>query len=166
MEPFFEEKTESDSIAECLEIKKTIEELLNKLSITFDEIEVFKGLSDNGPKFIIKSQDSGLLIGYRGEHLKALSHIVRRITVRNNTFSKFTIDINNYQEESIKKIRNTALTLAQKVVESGQSVELEPMSSYERMVVHSLFSPDSEVITESVGEKDQRRIVIKPRNKN
>jgi len=166
MNIFEEQQTtniDTNSITYCLEVKEVIEDLLRKLNIFFEEIEVFKGLSENGPKFIIKSEESGILIGYRGEHLKALSHIVRRIVVKKSGLAKFTIDINNYQEENIKKIRNIALSLAQKVQETGESLEMEPMSSYERMIVHSLFTPDSQVATESTGEKNQRRVVIKPK---
>ena len=47
------------------------------------------------------------------------------------------------------------------VLESRKSVEMEPMSSYERMIIHTLFTADSGVVTESVGERNERRIVIK-----
>jgi spoIIIJ-associated protein len=156
-----EENDKANTIAYCLEVKQTIEELLSKMNVFFEEIEVFKGLSSSGPRFIIRSVESGLLIGPRGEHLKALNHLLRRIVQKRSDLARFTIDINNYREENIKKIINQALALARKVKSLQQSFEMEPMSSYERMMVHSLFSQDPEITTESIGEKDERRVVIK-----
>ena len=143
-----------------LEIKGVIETLLNKLSVAFDEVEILK-FEDLDPKFVIKSSDSGLLIGYKGEHFKALSHLARKIVFKKTGQSKFNIDINNYQEENAKKIRDVVILLSMQVLESRKSVEMEPMSSYERMIIHTLFTADSGVVTESVGERNERRIVIK-----
>ncbi len=156
-----EESDRANTITYCLEVKKTIETLLVKMNIFFDEVEVFKGLSSSGPRFIIRSAESGLIIGPRGEHLRALNHILKRIVHKQSDLARFTVDINNYQEENIKRIRNQALALAREVRSLRQSIEMEPMSSYERMVVHTLFSQDPEITTESVGEKDERRVVIK-----
>jgi len=146
-----------------LEIKEVIETLLNKLSIEFDAVELLK-VEDLDPKFVIKSSDPGLLIGHKGDHFKALSHLARKIVFKKTGQSKFNIDINNYQEENAKKIRDLATLLSRQVLESRKSVEMEPMSSYERMIVHTLFGPDSGVVTESVGEKNDRRVVIKIRS--
>lgn len=155
------EENKTYSIQYCLEIKKTIEDFLGKMDVLFEEVEVFKGLSDQGPKFIIKSRESGLLIGHKGENLRAFNHLVRKMVQKNSEVAKFTIDINNYQEENVKRIRNQAVALAQKVKSTGQSEEMEPMSAYERMLVHSLFAQDNEIGTESVGERGERRVVIK-----
>jgi len=153
-----------NTINYCLEVKKTVENFLKKLGVAFEEIEVFKGLSSSGPKFIIKSQESGLLIGHRGDSLRALNHLIKRIVFKNSGVAKFTIDINNYQEENIKRIRNQAMIAAEKAKDLKSEVELEPMSSYERMIVHSLLSTDPKISTESIGERDQRRVVIKFNN--
>jgi spoIIIJ-associated protein len=152
-----------NTITYCLGVKKTIEDFLGKMDILFEEVEVFKGLSEHGPRFIIKSQESGLLIGHRGEHLRAFNHLVRKIVLKKSEVAKFTIDINNYQEENIKRLRNKALAIAEEVKNTGDSQEMEPMSAYERMVVHSMFGQDPEINTESVGERDQRHVIIKKR---
>ena len=145
-----------------LEVKGVIETLLKKLNIAFDKVEVSE-FGPSLPKFVIKSLDSSILIGHEGDHLKALNHIVRKIVFKKRGLAKFNIDINNYQEENAKKIRALATLLGKQVLESRKSVEIEPMSSYERMIIHTLFGPDSGVVTESVGERDQRRVVIKLR---
>ncbi|WKZ26303.1 MAG: R3H domain-containing nucleic acid-binding protein [Candidatus Paceibacterota bacterium] len=155
---------QGESLAYCLEVKGVIEEMLCRMRVDYDEIEVFKGLSDSGPKFVVKSQESGILIGHHGENLRAFSHLVRRIIFqRKNGVTRFTLDINNYQEESAKKIRNKVIFVADEVKKSKKPVELEPMSAYERMIIHSLFSSDPEIQTESIGEKSERRVVIRPK---
>jgi predicted RNA-binding protein Jag len=159
-----EESEKANTITYCLEVKQAIETLLSKMNVLFEEIEVFKGLSSSGPRFIIRSPESGLLIGPKGEHLRAFNHILRKIIYKKNGLARFTVDINNYREENLKKIRNQALALAEKVKNLNQNLEMEPMSSYERMVIHSLFSQDPEITTESIGEKDERRVVIKIKN--
>lgn len=157
------EEDQANTINYCLGVKEVIEELLNRMNVIYEEVEIFKGLSSTGPKFIIKTEDSGILIGHRGENLRALSHLSRRMVFKKNGLAKFTLDINNYQEESIKKIKNQVFNLADEVRRTKKTVELEPMSSYERMTIHSLFSTDPEIETESIGEKDQRRIILKPK---
>ncbi len=153
-----------NSLAYCMEVRTVIEELLRQMNVAYEEVEVFKGLSEVGPKFIIKSRESGILIGARGENLRAFSHLARRIVFKKKDgLAKFTLDINNYQEEATKKIKNQALSLAEEVRKNKRRIELEPMSSYERMIIHSLFSTDPEIETESIGEKSDRRVVIKPR---
>ena len=155
------EEDKTHSIQYCLEIKKTIETFLEKMDVLFEEVEVFKGLSESGPKFIIKSAESSLLIGHHGDNLRALNHLVRKIVYKKSGLAKFTVDINNYREEVVKRVRNQAISSAQKVKETKSPIEMEPMPAYERMVIHSLFSQDPEISTESIGEKDQRRVVIK-----
>ena len=149
-----------NTVSYHLEIKGVIETLLKKLNIPFEKIEVLE-FESSLPKFVIKSGDSGILIGHEGDHLKAISHIVRKIVFKKRGLSRFSIDINNYQEENIKKIKDLAISLSKAVKESGESAEMPPMSSYERMIVHTLFPSDSDVVTESVGERNERRIVIK-----
>lgn len=143
------------------DIKQKIEDTLNKMSVSFDEVEVLKDDSGN-PKFLIKTKESGLLIGYKGEHFLALNHLIKRMVWKNSKDEmKFSIDINNYQEENLKGLKSKALSLAEKVKSSKATLEMEPMSPYERMIIHALFSSDPNITTESVGENKDRRIVLK-----
>jgi spoIIIJ-associated protein len=142
-------------------IKGIIEEILNKMCISFDEIEIQKDDSGN-PKFLIKTAESGLLIGSKGEHFLALSHIVKRMVWKNTKDEiRFSLDINNYQEENLRSLKSKAMSLAEKVKSSKGSLEMDPMSPYERMIIHALFSSDPNITTESIGENKDRRIVLK-----
>jgi len=146
------------------EIKKIIEELLGTMGVP--EFEVVWSIQNaDNPKFLITTPHSGLLIGNRGEHLEAFVYLVRKIVANRSagktTSPKFFIDVNNYQEDNLSHIKDKALVLAERVRSFKTSMEMEPMTSYERMVVHALFTGTPDIKTESSGVGRGRRVVIK-----
>jgi len=144
-------------------ITKTIEDFLNKLTIDFDAVELVQTKNHN--TFLIRTKDAGILIGNRGENLEALSYIVRRIIDKNRSEEEerdvFIIDVNNYQTKKFDELIESAYISAKRVKLFKQDVELSPMTSYERMIIHSAFSDDPEIATESEGQGKFRRLVIK-----
>jgi spoIIIJ-associated protein len=145
---------------------KLIEEVLAKMNIACDNV----ALVTVGPSslYLVSSSDSSLLIGNRGENLRALNYLVRRIV--ENRFGEehgrsVTVDVNGYQKKRIEEVQNGARMLAERVRLFRSSVEMSPTSSYERMIVHALFAEDPDVMTESEGEGPHRHIVIKSRTK-
>jgi spoIIIJ-associated protein len=75
--------------------------------------------------------------------------------------TNFLIDVNNYYENQMEKVRANARMLAQRARLFKHDVELPPQSAYERLVVHELFADDPEIGTESAGEGKFRHIVLK-----
>ena len=73
----------------------------------------------------------------------------------------FFVDVNGYQEATLENIKNVAKIMGDRARSFKTNVELDPMSSYERMVIHSFFQDAKDVKTESVGEGERRRVVIK-----
>ena len=145
-------------------VKLILEEVLAKLTI---EGQVDFCEDDNYPRFIIKTQEAGILIGEDGRHLAALSHIVKKITenkMKNDGLEKFAffLDVNDYQMKKIEELKNVARVNAQKARYFKREVEMEPMSSYDRRIIHSALSEYFDIKTESVGEGMDRRVVIKP----
>ncbi len=140
--------------------------LLTHLGISFDSIEP-KALGKH-TLFQVATKDSGVLIGNGGENLRALNYIARKLAEKTLTESEdgpsFLIDVNGYQEKHIETIRSNAKMLAERAKLFKHDVEMSPMSAYERMIVHELFSEDKEVMTESHGEGKYRRVVIKCRS--
>ena len=117
-------------------IKTILEEFLQAMGVESFEVEDSGDASNQ--KFIIKTPHSGLLIGNHGEHLAALTYLVRRIVAsRLKDPQKFFIDVNNYQEENISHIKDKALVIAERVRSFKTNMEMEPMSSYERMIALS-----------------------------
>lgn len=111
----------------------------------------------------VSSPDSARLIGPNGEHLRALNMIARRLVEQKygEDSANFLIDVNGYHETAMEKVRQGARMLAQRARLFKHDVDLEPMSSYERLVVHELFAEDPEIKTESAGEGKFRHIVLK-----
>ena len=76
---------------------------------------------------------------------------------------RLVIDINNYKDQRVDQIRNMAIKAIMNVKESNQELELAPMKAFERRIVHMEVKSDGEIDSESIGEGDERRIVIKPK---
>ncbi len=143
--------------------KKITDEItifLEKLHIIPDSIDVKEHKLHH--IFSIQTKDSALLIGTRGETLQALNYIIKKILNQNEvTDIRFLIDVNGYQERKLKELEKQAELSAQRARAFKHEVELEPMSAYERMVIHSLFTNDPHIETFSVGEGRFRRVVLK-----
>ncbi len=144
------------------EIKKIIEELLSKMSISLDHIEVV-GL-EKEPKFLITTRDARLLIGKNGETFSAFAHVVRRMVEKKfNSEGKalFSIDVNGYQDQKVREMYAKIQVLVDRARMLQTGVELSPMPAYERMMVHEALANLGDITTESTGEGKERRVVIK-----
>ena len=145
-------------------IKNTIEEFLKKAGIEYESIEIKESVGNNMKSFAIQSKQSGLLIGQEGATFSALNHIIKKIVNKKITLEeevKFSIDVNDYQASLVKSLKEKAKILGERARSFGVPVEMEPMSSYERMIIHSFFAESREFKTESKGEGRERRIVIR-----
>ncbi len=141
-------------------ISDTIHTILDYLGVVY-AIESQEG--SEGVWFVIKTDDSALLIGEGGKNLAALNHVVRRIAERQITdIPHFLIDINDYHKKRIEEIKDMARLHAQRVRYFKKDIELRPMTAYERRIVHSALQEYPDIKTESVGEGRERRVVIKP----
>ncbi len=144
-------------------IQHTIEHLLKIMGIKFETITFLE--SDNRGSFMIKSPESHLLIGTRGAHLAAFNHIVKRIAAKNVELEtdslNFYVDVNDYHQKLMQEIKNKANILAGRARSFKINIEMEPMSSYERMIVHSFFEGSPDIKTESVGTDSNRHVVLK-----
>lgn len=127
---------------------------------------------DESLKYSIKVEDytimvdingsaAGLLIGYRGETLNAMQTILSTIANRNfNDKIRLILDIENYREKRAKILEELAEKVSKTVLKNGKNITLEPMSAYERKIIHSKLQDNDKVETYSIGEGDNRRVVI------
>lgn len=116
-----------------------------------------------GPVFEIEGDDSGLLIGRRGETLRSLQFLVRFMASRKlDARANLMIDVEGYQDRRYASLKNLAERVAQRVANSGRSVTLEPMPPNERRVIHMALADHTSVFTESRGSGDGRQVVIRP----
>ena len=149
---------------DAMTLKNLITSLLQSLGAPSDEVSVITG---HRTVVAITTKNPKELIGPHGEHLRALNTIARRLaeTKHGEEATSFLIDINGYFEEKMEVVRANARMLAQRARLFKHDVEMSPMSPYERLVVHELFSDDPEIQTESQGEGKFRHIVLKYRQK-
>jgi spoIIIJ-associated protein len=145
-------------------IKKTIEEIMDKMGISYEEITI---TDEEGERtsFMVKTAESGRLIGTRGENISALNHVIKRIVGKDaspdDPKHNFYVDVNDYHKKITEEIKNKITILADRARSLKVNVELDPMSSYERMIVHTHFESVSDIETESKGLGKDRRVVIK-----
>ena len=143
-------------------IKKLIEDLIKSLGVRLDGVEVKEEPITLKKIYVIKSPDSGLLIGEEGETFYALSHLIRKMITKGvEEKTDFSIDVNDYRESVIENLKLKAKILANRARDMKANIEMDPMSSYERLIVHGILTDEPNVKTESVGEGRDRRIVIK-----
>lgn len=145
-------------------LKNLIDELITKLpfskeSVTFEEDEV------GAMWFHINSNDSRFLLGKDGEAISAFNHLARKIVEKNKTEDDkevdFFVDVNGFQKKKIDAVKAIAHMMAERAKFFKTNIEMDPMSAYDRRVVHSFLQNVPEVTTESKGEGFERRIVIK-----
>ena len=118
-----------------------------------------------GPLIDITGEDSGLLIGRKGETLRALQFIVN-LMVRKRAGemnSRVVLDIEKYRERRNESLRAMAMRVADRVVASDRGIALEPMSAAERRVVHMALAEHPRVMTQSTGSGEERKITIMPK---
>ncbi len=156
------------------DIKKLITDLLTHLHVSVQGIEVSE--SDGRKRFAVSTPDSHLIIGVKGANLSAFNHLVKKIAMAKGMLREggkevavsteehgqtFFVDVNGYQEAALQNVKNVAKVMGDRARSFKTRVELEPMSSYERMIIHAFFQEAKDLTTESVGEGEKRRVVIK-----
>jgi len=142
-------------------IKKIIEDVLKKMTIEFNEVVVSE--SELHPTYLVRTDDSGALIGQGGENLRALNLIIKKIVERKlgEEHVKFLLDVNGYHERRIEEIKKQAQLLAERARAFRHDVEMIPMNAYERMIIHTTFAETSDIETQSEGEGKFRRVIIR-----
>ena len=122
--------------------------------------------SDDGTRRItIKGEDASTLIGHHGDTLDALQYLANLASAKKNVHgerdkSRVTLDIEGYRAKREETLRALARRMAAKALRNRRSVMLEPMSAYERRIIHSEIQNIEGVSTNSIGSDNNRKIVI------
>jgi spoIIIJ-associated protein len=149
-------------------IEQSVEKILNLMD--FDaSCSVKEEIDPSSDKKIfactIKTNtDSRFLIGQKGTNLHALEHIVRSILYKNSITDRVSLDVNGYKEDKDRMVVNIAKNAADQAFREKKPVILRPMNAYERRIVHMTICDDNRVETESIGEGEGRKVVIKPQS--
>ncbi len=139
-------------------IETFLNEFLTKIS---PEITYKIEIKEDVINVVVDGNESTKLIGYRGEALNSLQIILSTIANKNKDAGiKVILDIGNYKDTRKATLEELAGKLERTVMKSGKSVTLEPMTAYERKIIHTKLQNSEFVRTYSIGEDDRRRIVI------
>ena len=117
---------------------------------------------DNQVLLEIKGEKVSHLIGYKGKTIESLQSLLNSMLQREDEdFAKVFVEINGYKKQKEEKLKKLANKMANNVIRFRKSIRLEPMSAYERLIIHQELANRKDVETESIGEEPRRRVVIK-----
>lgn len=148
-------------------LKETLEKILKKLGVDYTKITINE--EEKGSYSInISSENPSLLIGYHGDNIQALQHLLKTLVWKQSKNEQFNIllDVDDYR----KRQEENMLTLAQRKIEqtrrTGRPQKLPPTSAYFRRKVHLMCmgAGYDDVETISEGKGDTRYIIIKPKS--
>jgi spoIIIJ-associated protein len=139
-------------------VTEILDTLLGLLGIQ-GKVEV---LSDELPLALdINGDDLGILIGRRGQTLASLEYITKLIVVgRLKAWLPLTVDVGGYKKHRYDSLQRLALYLAEQVKSRRRPITMEPMPANERRIVHLALADDLDVTTQSIGEGENRKVVI------
>ena len=146
------------------EPKATLEELLRLLgfSATVQEHPI-----EDSYLLDIQTDDSGRLIGRKGQTLVALQYILNRLLFQCDPQSpKVTIDVAGYRGQAREELVKKAKAAADKVRRWGDVVELEPLNAFDRRIVHNTLKDDPAVETHSIEVEgtEMKAILLRPKH--
>lgn len=161
-----EEKRHTEKIAlkpEEMEMaKENLKAFLDEFIVKISSNIEYKITSDDEYIYVtLNGEEAGRLIGYRGETLNAMQLILSSIANKKIEGKvRIILDIENYREKRKIALEELADKLARTVIRNGKQVTLEPMSAYERKIIHNRLQDSQRVKTYSVGEEPYRKVVI------
>ena len=144
--------------------KATLEKILQLLS--FDATVEEQPL-DDGLLLDVKTEDSGRLIGRQGQTLSDLQYITNRLLFQQDPSSpKVMVDVSGYRAEAREALVKKAKEAAEKVRRWGDVVEMEPLSAFDRRIVHNAIKDDPDIETHSVEVEgtDKKVVLFRPKN--
>lgn len=112
----------------------------------------------------IDAEDPGILIGRGGETLASLQLILNLISSRQfgQDAKRIVVDVSDWRKSKEEELASRTAGWTQKVVETNEPMELEPMPAWQRRIVHMTVEQTPGVKSESIGEEPERRLVISP----
>ena len=153
------EKTYSTEHNQLLEdfLTEYIEGLCKRVGTTY---EVEYSYTPNGLLVNLLGSEMGKLIGYRGEGMSSLQHILNSLASKQEFDTHIILDIEGYKARREQALINLAKKTANKALISHKNIAIEPMNSYERRIIHSAVAGMDGITTESTGEGRNRHVVF------
>jgi spoIIIJ-associated protein len=145
------------------EVIKYVKEMLKEIAKYFNtEINIEVKEVDNIININIIADNNSLLIGKNGKNLESIQNYLRNvINEQTNNALKLNLDVSNYKKKKIDNLERQVKRIAKEVKNTKVEAKLDPMNSYERMIVHNAVAKFEELTTQSYGEEPERYVVIK-----
>lgn len=139
-------------------VETFLNEILKKLS---EDTSYTINIKDETIEIMLEGKELGYLIGYRGETLYSLQNVLSAIAGKGiENRARVILDIAGYKEKREKALEELAEKIEKTVIRTRKSITLEPMTAYERKIIHTKLQDSKKVKTRSIGEEPRRRIVI------
>lgn len=122
---------------------------------------------EDGVFISIEAEDAGILIGRNGETLSSLQLLLNLIASRQiggENLKRIVVDVSSWRKSKEDDLAEKAKNWAAKVIETKEPMELNPMPAWQRRIVHMAIESTEGVKSESIGEGQDRRLVISPSN--
>ena len=147
-------------------LQELISQTLEKMGIRA-EVEEHSLPDLSIPYLNVVTDEARLLIGARAQNLLALEYLLKRLLEKDLTLSLqmprgFFLDVNGYRLHHIEELKTEAKNMAKKVRLYRTELILQPMPPFERRIIHIALAEYPDITTESTGEGESRRVVIKP----
>ncbi len=143
--------------------KEVLETLLRQLGF---EVTVVEHALEEGLTLDVQTDDPGRLIGRQGQTLADLQYLLNRLLFQGDeTAPKVTVDVGGYRTQAREALVKKAREAAEKVRRWGDVIELEPMNSYDRRIVHHSLKDDPDIETYSVEVEgtEKKAILLRPK---
>ena len=138
-----------------------VEQLLTKMGI---RCQVSSRATPESIVVDVSGRDLGVLIGWRGETLRALQTMTNLLASRRlGPDQRVIVDVERYRQRREHTVREIAYRAARQVKVTGDPITLDAMQPFERRAIHLALEADPEVTTISIGEEPDRRVVVGPR---
>ncbi len=149
-----------DALVKVQIAKEYLAQLLSSMGVS---CELEERCGERAAMLEICTQQSGMVIGKRGDTLDALQYLT--FTAANHgsrEYYRILLDTANYRERRRRTLEDLAERMAKRAIKNGRSVPLEPMTPYERRIIHGRISELEGVSSRSTGEEPHRKVIIDP----
>lgn len=150
-------------VVDTARLEKRGEEFLLGLAKLVDEnatISVTAG--ENEITFSLQGEKLGKLIGYHGENLQSIQLLLGGLKLRSEWPVRLYLDIDGYKSSRNQTLIDLANKTAEQAIKIERNIHLDPMTAYDRRIVHTTLQAREDVTTESTGEGEKRHVVVKP----
>ncbi len=144
--------------------EKCTDFLTNLIAFIDKDAKINCTTAKNEISYTIESENKNIskLIGFHGDTLKSLNMLLSAFKTIQETPVRIYLDINGYKAERQQSLIDLANKTAEQAVNIERNIHLDPMSAFDRRIIHTTLQDRDDVTTESTGEGEKRHVVVKP----